>query len=205
METLMRNAVVTLGVCLSLVGVVTPAAAQTTPKAEVSGGYQLLNLSSGGESESFTKGWYADVAGNLNPTWGIVVEVGGDYKSQTESVTVGRATATATADIKLHEFMGGVRVTSRKNPTVAPFAQVLVGAMNGSASFSVTSGVGGVNLFSASGADSGTNFALQLGGGVTIGPSNKVGVRVGADYLRVFAQDEGANVFRFGAGINIPF
>ena len=195
-----------LGVCLGLVvGVVAPARAQTTPRAEVSGGYQLLNLSGGGESESFPKGWYADVAGNLNQTWGVVFEVGGNYKSQTATATVGRITATATADIKLHEFMGGVRVASRKNPTVVPFGQVLAGAMNGSASFSVTSGTGSTTLFSASGAESGTNFALQFGGGVTIGPSDKAGVRIGADYVRIFATGEGANLFRLAAGVNIPF
>ena len=195
-----------LGVCLGLVvGLAAPATAQTTPRAEASGGYQFLSLSSGGESEPFPKGWYVDLAGNLNQTWGVVFEVGGNYKSQTETATVGRITATATADIKLHEFMGGVRAASRKNPTVAPFVQVLAGAMTGSASFSVTSGAGNTTLFSASGAESGTNFAVQFGGGVTVGRRDKAGVRIGADYVRIFATDEGANLFRFAAGINIPF
>ena len=77
--------------------------------------------------------------------------------------------------------------------------------MNGSASFSVTSGVGGTTLFSASGAESEAHFALQFGGGVTIGRSDKPGVRIGADYVRIFATGGGANVFRFAAGVNIPF
>ena len=159
METL-RNAVLDLGVCLALVGLATPVAAQTTPKGEVSGGYQFLNLSSGGEGESFAKGWYVDVTGNLNETLGIVFEGGGDYRSVTESLTVFGVSATATADFKLHEFMGGVRIASRKNPTIVPFGQVLVGGIDGSASFSGTATVGGTTVFSASGAESATNFAL---------------------------------------------
>lgn len=204
MET-RRNSSLCLGVCLVLLGLALPAAAQTMPKAEVSGGYQLLNLSSGGDSESFPKGWYVDVAGNLNRHIGVVVEVGGNYKSMTESVTVGGVSATATADIKLHEFMGGVRVSSRTNPTVVPFAQVLAGGMNGSVSVAGSSSIGGTTLFSASSAESETNFALQVGGGANIRLTDKVGVRVGADYLRIFVEGEGTNVFRFGVGINVPF
>ena len=57
--------------CLTLVlGLTAPASAQTTPKEGVSGGYQLIHFSVGGESESFPEGWYADVAGNFNQTLG---------------------------------------------------------------------------------------------------------------------------------------
>jgi hypothetical protein len=37
------------------------------------------------------------------------------------------------------------------------------------------------------------NFAL----------TDAVGLRAGADYLRVFAEDEGANLFRFHVGVVI--
>jgi opacity protein-like surface antigen len=49
--------------------------------------------------------------------------------------------------------------------------------------------------------DSGTDFGLQVGGGVNVMVTAKAGVRVGADYLRVFSEDQGINMFRFTAGI----
>lgn len=205
-RTPLKAVLVRLSCCLGLTaGLAMPAGAQTTPNVEVSGGYQFINLSVGGDSESFPKGWYADVAGNINGVFGVVFEVGGNYKSFTETQTVGPVRATATADIKIHEFMGGMRIASRKNPTVVPYGQVLAGAVNGSSKFSVSSNVLGANVFSSSGAESGTNFAIQFGGGVVIGPSGGIGVRIGADYVRIFASDEDANMFRLGAGINVPF
>ena len=197
---LSRNVIVFLGGGLVVLGLAQPAAAQRMGKGEFSAGYQLLNLSVDGESESLSKGWYVDVVGNLTKMIGVAVEVGGSYKTITESATAGGITATATADFKVHEFMGGIRATSRSNPTVAPFGQVLVGAMNGS--FTVSGSAPGQS-FSFS--DSGTNFALQLGGGVNIGVADKVGVRIGADYVRIFEEGGGANAFRFGVGVNVPF
>jgi hypothetical protein len=44
---------------------------------------------------------------------------------------------------------------------------------------------------------------MQVGGGVNFGLTEGFGLRVGADYLRVFADEGGANLFRFSAGITI--
>jgi opacity protein-like surface antigen len=191
-----RNIIVFVGAALVVLGLAQPAAAQRMTKGEFSAGYQLLTLSSEGESETFSKGWYVDVVGNLTEMIGIVGEVGGSYKSITETL----GTATATADFKIHEFMGGIRATSRTSPAVAPFGQVLFGIMNGS--FGVSASAPGQS-FSTS--DSGSNFAMQLGGGVNIGLTEKVGIRVGADYIRIFEEGGGANAFRVVAGVNIPF
>jgi hypothetical protein len=84
-------------------GVAIPAFAQSAPRAELSGGYQFLNFSSDGENESMGKGWFVDVAGNLSPMLGIVFQVGGNYKSFEEFVTVGGLTVSATADLKLRD------------------------------------------------------------------------------------------------------
>ena len=69
----------------------------------------------------------------------------------------------------------------------------------------IRAGFGGVTLASFSEEFSGTNFALQVGGGVNLLVTYKVGVRVGMDYLRIFEEGGGGNVFRFGAGIVVPF
>ena len=118
---------------VAALGAALPAAAQT-PRIEVSGGYQFLNVSADLESidtgdipvrnvdHSLPAGWYVDLAGNLNRHFGVVFAMGGNYKSTTESATFGGLTASASVDLKVHEFMGGVRYSSRANPTVVPFA-----------------------------------------------------------------------------------
>jgi hypothetical protein len=199
-----RRSALFIGVCLVTVGTSRLAAAQITPKAEVSGGYQLLDVSIEDVSESLATGWYVDVAGNLNRYLGIVAAVGGNYKSIDESASFGGISASANLDVNVHEFMGGVRVSSRANRTVVPFGQVLAGAINGSFNASGSATVGGTPIFSANEEGSGTDFAWLFGGGVNIGLTERVGVRVGADYLRILSED-GVNAFRFTAGVTVPF
>ncbi len=189
-----------------------PAAAQT-PRIEVSGGYQYFNVSADLESidtgdvpirnvdQSLPLGWYVDLAGNLNRHFGIVFATGGNYKSITESATFGGLAASASVDLRVHEFMGGVRYSSRSNPTVVPFGQFLVGAINGSAKVTASGSVVGSPGFSFSGEASGTDIALQAGGGMQLRLADKFGVRVGADYIRFLTDEGGVNAFRFGAGV----
>jgi opacity protein-like surface antigen len=186
---------------LAAFGAALPVAAQTTPKIEISAGYQLLNLDTDGDSESLPKGWYVDVAGNLNRYLGVVFEVGGNYKSVSESATFMGVTETATVDLRVHEFMGGTRVTSRANATVMPFGQVLVGAVNGSAKVTASSTAGSSTLFSFNAEENGTNFGLQAGGGAQLRITDRIGFRFGVDYLRIFADEGDGNAFRFAAGV----
>jgi hypothetical protein len=179
------------------------ASAQSTPKVEVSGGYQFLNFSLEGENESMPVGWYFDVSGNLTPMLGVVFQVGGNYKTFDEAVTIGGITAAASADLKVHEFLGGIRANLRSSRAVVPFGQFLVGAVNGSVKVSASATIPGQPPITFDDGDSTTNFALQAGGAVNFGLSDSIGLRAGADYLRVFAEEEGANLFRFHAGIVI--
>src|SRR5262245_33652053 len=114
-----------LGTGLAVLLIAQPAAAQVVEKGDVSFGYQFLNLAAGGDSESRPAGWFVDVAGNLNRSIAIVGQFGGNYKSVSESVTLGGVTANANADGRLHQFMGGVRASAHPSPTVVPFAQIL--------------------------------------------------------------------------------
>src|SRR5262245_17035230 len=199
-------------VTVAAFGVVLPVAAQT-PKIEVSGGYQFLNVSADLDSidtgdlpvrdvdQSLPTGRYIDLAGNLNRHFGVVFAAGGNYKSISESATFAGVAATATADLRVHEFMGGVRYNSRTNPTVVPFGQFLVGAVNGSAKVTASGSVTGLPGFSFSGEASGTDLALQAGGGMQLRLTDKFGVRVGADYLHILADEGSVNAFRFAAGV----
>ena len=89
-----RMCVGVLSLCVVILGVAFPSAAQTFPRTEISGGYQFV-FSVEDENESIPKGWYFEVAGNLNPMIGLVFQVGGNYKTFEESVTVGGGTFTA--------------------------------------------------------------------------------------------------------------
>jgi len=190
--------------CLAALGMSLPALAQPVPKVEVSGGYQFLNFVVGGEHESMPKGWYFDAARNLNPTIGLVFQIGGNYKTFEQSASAGGVTFRASADLKVHEFLGGVRLNARprqQRPALVPFGQVLVGGIHGSADVSATTTPAGQAPVAFNVSNSDTNFALQAGGGVNFGFTDRLGLRVGADYLRLFAEDGGVNLFRFHSGI----
>jgi opacity protein-like surface antigen len=188
--------VLSIGVVFLAVAV--PATAQTTPRTEISGGYQFLSFAvEGQDNESMPKGWYADVAGNLTPMIGVVFQVGGNYKTFNESITVGGLTLAASADLKVHLFLGGIRINARQNSAFVPYGQVLVGAAN--SSVDLTGTIPGIPSFSQE--ESATNFTLELGGGVNFGLTDNTGIRFGVDYLRAFADEDDVNAFRFHVGV----
>jgi hypothetical protein len=176
-----------MALCLMVIGFAAPAAAQDTPKAEVSVGYNWFTAKASGDEEweKFPKGWYADVAGNISDTLSIVGQVTGNYKTIEDE------------DFKLsvHTFMGGLRGSSPGR--VRGYGQVLVGGVSIKAED---------ELFDLE--DTETNFGLQIGGGVNVLGSGGVGLRVGLDYLRVFSKEDGlvlggddVNGFRFNVGV----
>ena len=172
--------------CLAVVGFATPAAAQDTPKAEFSIGYNWFGAKQSGADdwEKFPKGWYADLAGNISDTLSIVGHVTGNYKTfEDESTT------------KVHTFMAGIRGSSPGR--VRGFGQVLLG------------GVSIKDDDIVFGEATETDFAIQVGGGVTVLGGGNVGLRLGVDYLRVMASDTGEilgggdlNGFRFAVGVS---
>jgi hypothetical protein len=189
--------VLAIGLFVLTVGV--PAFAQTTPRTEISAGYQFVTFSVDDENESMPKGWYFDVAGNLSPVLGVVFQVGGNYKTFEESVSLGGSTITASADLKVHEFLGGFRVNARESASFIPYGQVLAGAINGSLELTTTSTIPGIPNFSQE--DSSTNFAVVVGGGAHFAIADRTAIRFGVDYLRIFEEDAGSNVFRFQVGV----
>lgn len=189
--------------CVAAMAAAAPVSAQTTPRIELSGGYQFLNFSLSGESESMPVGWYFDVAGNLTRMLGVVFQVGGNYKTFDRSLAIGGLTASATADLKAHNFLGGVRANFRSSSAVVPFGQVLVGGINGSVKVSASATIPGQPPIAINNEDSSTDFAIQTGGGVNFGLTDRVGLRAGADYLHLFAEGDGANLFRFHVGVVI--
>lgn len=191
------------GLVLAL-ATVAPVSAQDTPRVELSGGYQLAALRSDID-ETMEMGWYADIAANMNEVLSAVFQVGGNYKTIEETATFDDATATVSADLKVHQFMGGVRVNARTR-SIVPFAEFLVGGVNGSASVSA-SGWDGDSFMALGFEDSGTDLAIQAGGGATFRLTDHLGARAGAAWVRVYGGDEEGDldIIRFTAGIVVGF
>jgi hypothetical protein len=85
-----------------------------------------------------------------------------------------------------YSYQGGIRLFSSTNPTLTPFAQALVGAS--------TSGTSASSM---------NAFSMQGGGGIEIMPVHRLGIRIAADYRRVFfsGADGGAqNDIRIAVG-----
>jgi opacity protein-like surface antigen len=188
---------------LLLVALPVSSAAQDTPRAEFSAGWRMLQAMNfdGETDETFPAGWYADIAFNVTNVVALVGDVGGVYKSFEESFTEGGIRADATASVKIHTFMGGVRFNARPNPRVTPFAQALFGLARADARIEVTSTVPGFDFDESEGEN---EFAFEAGGGVNLMLTDAIGIRAYGSYIRIGAED-GGNGLRFGAGLVFPF
>ena len=60
-----------------------PCFAQDVPPAELSFGYNYLQIAGddGADSASFPAGWYGEIAGNIGSAVALVGQVTGNYKS----------------------------------------------------------------------------------------------------------------------------
>lgn len=180
------------------------AASAQDPRPDVSGGYRYLHIGGSDDEDgtSVPKGWYLDVAYPITPMLSIVGDVGGHYKSESETFDEQGVTITGTAKASVHTFLAGVRLSGRDNPRVTPFGQVLFGVARASASVEASANVGGVP-FEVDFDESSSEAALSIGGGANIAAGSFV-VRLQAEWLKILADDSG-NAFRFGAGLVIPF
>ena len=169
---------VSLMLALVLGRFVTPASAQEA-RVEVSGGYQLVSLEPGHDTQTLRTGWYADLGWNLTPVFAIVGQVGGNYRN--------RDVLGNELRFSMHEFMGGIRASSRAHTAIVPFGHALVGPVRASLGFAGES----VSV---------TKFAVQVGGGVNWSLTQRFGIRVGADYLRIFNDQEGRDIGDLSGG-----
>ena len=192
------------GILLLTLGAALPARAQDERKAEISGGYQLLTLHEGEVDETLGTGWYADVAGNFGPIFAVVVQVAGNYKSYGQDETINGFHAVVDAQLKVHTYLAGVRVGPRQ-ARVSPYAEFLIGGATASVDVSSTVTNNGQTIFSNSSSESGTDVAMQFGGGVTIWLSKRVGVRGAVGYLRVWGDEDEANAVRVAGGVTFGF
>jgi hypothetical protein len=162
----------------------------STPKVELSVGYSYLHADwladSDAVSGSVPYGLVLAANFNLNRWLGLVVDLGGHYKS--EEVTF--FGFPADYGLTVGSLHGGLRVSGRGNPSVTPYAQFLAGGT------SYQEDIDGETF-----GDLETEFSIQPGVGIIFGLSDVVGIEVGADYRRIFVEGEGANEFRAHVGV----
>jgi len=171
-----------------------------TSAGEFSAGWRVINV----EEETFTKGWYVDAVGNVTSWFSVVGEVAGHYKSIDETeFPVPGVQVNVSADLRVHTFMGGVRVNALRNPRLVPFVHALFGLAHGSASAKGSTTVAG-RTFTVDDSETTSDGAFELGGGVNIGMTDTIGLRLSAGYFRVI-QEDASSAFRFAAGVVIPF
>lgn len=169
----LKRLVVIGAASLMVVGLVRTSAAQgDASKAEISGGWQYSGLRSNDEDtwEHFEKGWYGDVAFRVRGMWSAVAQVSGAYETRVDQA--------GDIKFKLHPYLFGIRATSRVRPKTDAFAQFLVGGTN-------------LNLRQEGNFDESTTaFTFQTGGGAKIHLSDRVGVRVVGEYIRIMPNDD---------------
>ena len=158
---------------LLVVGFAAPSAAQDdAPKVELAGGWNYIaaRFDAGDEWQHLYRGGFGEVAVNLNNRWGAVANVAYDQKTVTE----------IEGDVKFTTipYLFGVRFSERSHPRTTPFLQVLVGATRLKAS------LGGDSVDE-------TDVTWQVGGGLNVNASGRVGARAGLDYMRIMGADDG--------------
>jgi hypothetical protein len=161
-------------------------AQESTPKAEVFGGYSYFRASD--PTTIHLNGWNGSIAGNLNDWFGVVGDFSGHYGSPSIF-----GIGIPLVDVKQHSFLFGPRLTYRGNDKVTPFGHFLVGISNANA------GAFGLSV-------SDTALAAAVGGGVDINLNDTLAIRaVQADYLMTRFQDERQDNLRLSFGVVFRF
>ena len=195
-----------IAVFFALVPSLVTAQEASAPKAEVFGGYSYLRNNSNGFN-----GWTAQGTVNFARYFGVTAQVDGNYRNAVNLSSFSVLGISPSASQHLYDFLAGPTATARLGKS-SVFAHALFGAAHSSLGAGVSLPfIGGIST----GLTSATGFAMALGGGVDIGLSKRVAIRVvQIDYLRTqfsatdalltgLSSSIGArqNSWRFSAGI----
>jgi opacity protein-like surface antigen len=168
---------------LVLVANVVPLSAQDRPSFDLSGGYSVvreLNTETFPRADvSLTyRGWTASASLYFSRLFGAEVEASGNYtRRELTGSSVGLGT---------YAFVAGPRLAVRVSDRATLFGHALVGAALLTAKFDGRT-------------ESETHGTLQLGGGIDWRLASRLGLRLAADYRRVFLVD--SNDVRFYCGL----
>jgi hypothetical protein len=146
------------------------------PKAEIFGGYSYL----GNNSNGFN-GFTGQGTVNLSRYFGVTAQVDGNYRSAANLSSFSILGISPSANQHLYDFLAGPTATARfgKNSV---FAHALFGVAHSSLNAGVGLPIiGGIST----GLTSASGFAMAFGGGVDLGLTRRIALRVAQiDYLR---------------------
>lgn len=168
---------------LVFVANVVPLSAQDRPLFDLSGGYSVareLNTETFPREEvSLTyQGWTASATLYFSRLFGAAVEASGNYSR--------RELTRSSVGLSTYSFVAGPRLAVRVSDRGTLFGHALVGVAL------LTTKLEGR-------AESETHGTLQLGGGIDWRLASRLGLRLAADYRRVFLVD--SNDVRFYCGL----
>jgi hypothetical protein len=168
-----------------------PASAPTVPRIDLSIGYQHVKY--GLPSRSEPRGFYLDAGFNARNGLGVVVQSAASFSSFDFETD-----AAAYHDrVTLKQGRVGVRY-SRRRLHVTPFGQILIGSRDYLVSRTTTNR--STNASTSGSSSLGADTVGAVGAGVTLHLRERVGLRVTADYERVWYHDGATNGVRLLVG-----
>ena len=170
-------------VCIMMLAMAAPAAAQDKARPDVAISWALLAA----EDMTIPVGWVGAVSVPLGKNLAVVGEFGGNYKTMTEfGIDV---------NVSEYAFLGGVKVQGGSSKA-RPFVQTLFGGARYS---------GGADAMGYDVSVSETGFAIQPGGGIDVFFSKNAALRIQGDVRFVMIEDANSTEFRFAVGIAFAF
>jgi hypothetical protein len=169
------------------------SAQETTPKAEVFGGYSYANIDNTFSSRrSNLNGWNGSLAVNVNRTFGIVADFSGHYALTRPTIGIAcviNGNCTNFPVSNTHTFLFGPQVSFRTARTT-PFVHALFGAAHSNISPSLASDTG---------------FGTALGGGLDYTFTHLLAWRGQADYINTHLFGTAQHDFRLSTGLVFRF
>jgi len=164
----------------------------------------IQNLGFNGNTRFGTNGFNVEGTGYLSRsknTIGITGDVSGTYRTESDTfnttITGGTISGTFRNRLQFYNFLAGPQYKFRNNKRVEPFARALFGVAhirnNIDTTTTTTTGSTTSNVTNNF-RDTSTDFAMAIGGGLDVGVSDRVAVRViQLDYNPVFQSDRTIN------------
>jgi hypothetical protein len=168
-----------------------PASAPSVPRVDLSVGYQHVNY--GFPSRTEPRGFYIDASLNAQNGLGVVVHSAASFSSfdfQTD-------TAAYHDRVTLRQNRFGVRY-SRRLRHVTPFAQILIGSRDYLVNRTTTNR--STNARTSGSSSLGADSVGTAGAGVTLHLTERMGLRVAADYEHVWYHGGTTKGVRFLVG-----
>jgi len=181
----MQTRLVAAGLLLAIVASVPAFGQNREPRADVFAGYSLLPADGNDFPRQTSHGVQVSVSANLNRWFGLVADLGAQYRTVTD---LGPGFRGVVAKTSVYEYLAGPRFTARQ-AAFDIFAHSLIGGATGHS---------GIRGFS----DSALTFGF--GGGVDVHLNRTAAIRAQVDYLGSFVDILEDNM-RVGVGATVSF